>query len=248
LQLVTQSASPGQQTARGHVDMPRAVKVVTLLNNLGDATTESRIAEEGRNGYAVAFDQSIGLLFHVGRPTVVKEVGGFVQSLPSSAPGPANVIVEIHPALPDGRPNRDSVLASAPVSAQRDPHFITFQRALFHTFLRPGDYYALFALAVQRPPATLDAVVLGSGRREVGPGQFVPYDAPFATGGVTHPPNYDPSVQQVREPLDIAELVRGVHVPRHRDDCIDDKWKGLGDTHGDELRSEADCTRVALTV
>jgi hypothetical protein len=128
-----------------------------------------------------------------------------------------------------------------------DPHLVTFQRAFFHAFLRPGDYYALFALAVQRPPATLDAVVLGSGRRVVGPGQFVPYDAPFATGGVTHPPNYDPSAQQVREPLDIAERVRGVHVPGRRDDCMDDTWTALADQHGDELRSDADCMRVALT-
>jgi|GEM_PF-6266132 hypothetical protein len=237
---------PGGPIVDGNHHRRRHVNPVTLLDNLGVANTTSRIAEDGRGGYSVAFDQSIGLLFHVERPTVITEVGGFVQSQASStAPGRADVIVEIHPALADGRPNRDTVIASAAVSPQVDPHFVTFQRAALRTLLPPGDYYALFALAVQHPPATFDAVVLGSGSREVGPGQFEPYDAPLATGGVTHPPNYDPSVQQVREPLDIAELVRGVFVPRTRDDCRVGRWKDLGDEHGAALHDAADCAWVA---
>jgi hypothetical protein len=224
---------------------PRRGRFVTLLDNLGDADSRSRIAEEGRDGYSVAFDQSVGLLFHVTRPTVVTEVGGFVQSRASFTPGPADVIVEIHPTLPDGRPDRDSVLAAAPVSPQEDPLFITFQRARFRTFLRPGDYYALFALAVQTPPATEDAVAVGAGEREVAPGEFVPWSVPSVTGGVTHPPNYDPSVQMVRAPFQIAQRVRGVLVPRSHDDCREGKWWDLTDEDGSWLRGERECDRAA---
>jgi len=231
-----------------HPGAPRGVQLVTLLDNLGDATTASRIAEEGRDGYSIAFDQSVGLLFHIERPTVLKEVGGFVQSLASYQPEPADVIVEIHPTLADGRPDRLTVLASAPVSDQQDPKFITYQLARFNTFLRPGDYYALFALAVQQPPAIQDGVAVGGGQREISPGQFVPWHVPHATGGVTHPENYDPSVQQLRAPFDIAQLIRGVLVPRDHDDCRAEKWKALTDEHGNALRHEEDCDRVGRSL
>jgi hypothetical protein len=216
---------------------------VTLVDNLGEANTSSRFAEEGRNGYSLAFDQSVGLQFQVTQPTVLTEVGGFVQSLPSYASEATDVIVEIHPAHPTGLPNRTEVLASAPVSAQTDPRFITYQRANFATLLQPGTYYALFALADQTPPAVSEAILLSSGLRETSPGTFVPYAAPFATGGVTHPPNYAPELQEIRLPLDVAQRILGeTLLPTTKDQCKNGGWRSYG-----VFKNQGDCVSFVAT-
>jgi hypothetical protein len=221
---------------------PSSQAVVTLVDNLGEADTNSRFAEEGRNGFVVAYDQTVGLRFEVTRPTVLTEVGGFVQSLPSYASEAADVIVEIHPAHPDGRPNRTAVVVSSPVSAQTDPRFITYQRANFRTLLQPGIYYAQFALADQTPHGE-DAIVLTDGLRETGPGTFVPYEAPFAAGGVTHPPPYDPSIQELQIPLNLAQRVLGESVlPTSKEQCKNGGWRTYG-----VFKNQGDCMSFVAT-
>jgi hypothetical protein len=237
--IAISAAVPGMASAE---PLPTA-SAVTLVDNLGEANTSSRFAEEGRQGYALAFDQSLGLQFQVTQPTVLTEVGGFVQSLPSYASETTDVIVEIHPAHPNGLPNRTEVLASAPVSAQTDPRFITYQRAKFATLLQPGTYYALFALADQTPPAVSEAFLLSSGLRETSPATFVPYAAPFATGGVTHPPNYEVQLQEIRLPLEVAERVLGqALLPTTKDQCKNGGWRTYG-----VFRNQGNCVSFVAT-
>ena len=239
LVLAAQSASA--------VAAPRSPTVVTLLNNLGDANTSSRLAEQGRNGASIAYDQSVGMLFEVIRPAVLTEVGGFVQSFPSYASEATDVVVEIHPARPNGVPDRTTVIASAPLSEQTDSRFITYQRAAFATLLQPGTYYALFALADQSVPtvSASEALAITGGLRETSPGTFVPYAAPFGIGGVTHPPPYDPSIQELRIPANFAQLIVGVKVPLTRDECRSGGWKNLANERGEALHDAAECFRVA---
>jgi hypothetical protein len=225
---------------------PRDPAVVTLADTLGAAGTTGRITEQSRDGSAVAFDQSVGLAFEVTRPTLLTEVGGYVQSDSSTQP-PVEVVVEIHPARPNLAPNRDVVLASAPVEPQADPRFVTYQRALFATVLQPGTYYALFAVIDSTPPTGRDAILVGSGLLETAPGTFVPFAAPLAPGAVTHPDNYDPSVRELRMTVQFAVRVLGVGVATTSDDCRAGRWKTLADDAGRPFHDAADCKRAVAS-
>jgi hypothetical protein len=221
----------------------RRPKVVTVLDNLGDADTTTRLTVAGRDGISIAFDQSVGLRFEVIRPTVITEVGGFVETFGVGDPRAADVLVEIHPAHPDGRPNRDTVLASASIAPRPDVSVITYQAASLRVLLRPGLYYALFAADEDAPPGVIDVIAVGSGLRIVGDG-VVPYAAPTVIGGVTHPDNYDPSIRELQTPLQLAQLVRGVLLPATRHDCRQGRWKTFADAEGNPLHSAAHCLAV----
>lgn len=234
-------------TATADAAPGRTPTVLTLADTLGAAGTSGRLAQGASNGYEVAFDQSVGLLFEVTRPTVLTEAGGFVQD-PFSFPNGGDVIVEIHPAGPDGAPDRDVVIASAPVSHRLDPGFLTYQSARFATLLAPGTYYALFAMADQTPPASSNALLVGAGRLETAPGVFTTYAAPPAPGGVTHPDSYDPSVRELRLTIQAAERVIGVGLPATRDDCRAARWKSLAGLDGRPLHDAAQCLRVVATL
>lgn len=221
----------------------RRPRVVTLLDNLGDASTRSRLAVEGRNGISIAFDQSIGLRFEVTRPTVVTEVGGFVETFGVGDPRAADVLVEIHPAHPDGRPDRDTVLASASIAPRPSVEVITYQAAPVRALLAPGVYYALFAADDDAAPGTIDVIAVGSGQR-ITRGGLVPYAAPTAIGGVTHNDNYDPSIRELQTPLELAQLIRGVLLPASGHDCRHGRWRSFADAEGNALRSAAHCRSV----
>ena len=197
----------------------RGPSALTLVDTLGAAGTTGRIAQSGSNGYELAFDQSVGLLFKVTRPTVLLEVGGFVQD-PWSFGAAADVNVEIHPARASGVPDRDLVIASSPLSRRSVPGFVVYQRARFLTLLRPGTYYALFATRDQTGPATSNALLVSSGPLRTARGASIPFTAPTAVGGVTHPDSYDPSVREVRVPVQVAARVLGIGLPPKWDDWL----------------------------
>ena len=67
-----------------------------------------------------------------------------------------------------------------------------------------------------------------AGLRETSPGTFVPYAPLFATGGVTHPPNYAPELQEIRLPLDVAQRVLGeTLLPTTKDQCKNGGWRNF---------------------
>jgi hypothetical protein len=216
-------------------------RVVTLLNNLGEATTRSRLTVEGRNGISVAYDESVGLQFEVTRPTFITEVGGFIETYVAGDPRADDVLVEIHPArADDGRPDRDTVIASAQVTPRADGNVITYQPAFVRVLLRPGTYYALFAADQSAAPGAIDVIAISGGQRIVY-GGVVPYTAPVAIGGVTHP---NTGLFDTQQPFSLAQVVRGVLLPANIWDCGAERWKRFADQNGEALPDAATCRAV----
>jgi hypothetical protein len=123
---------------------------ISLVDTLGGATPNTMFSVFGSGGISVLENQFVGPQFVLAGRTVVTEIGGLLNNCKSIGEGIPNCTntspfrVEIRPSV-NGVPDRSHVLASVPLSDDRDPLRVSFESASLRLPLGPGSYFALFA-------------------------------------------------------------------------------------------------------
>ena len=112
-----------------------------ILDTLGAAApvTQFRSAENG--GVSILPTQFVGPKFSLMQPTVLTEIGGFLNHATGSSP----FTVRIHRSK-DGVPDPQAVLNSWPLSHDSDPLIVSYETVAPDFVLGPGTYFALFGL------------------------------------------------------------------------------------------------------
>jgi hypothetical protein len=129
---------------------PIRASTVTLVDSLG-AASPTTIFEVlgGVGGISVLDNQFVGPQFVVGTRTVLTHVGGFLNNCKAISGGIPNcpdtspLRVEIRASV-NGVPDLSRVLASVPLSDDRDPLRVSFESASLRLPLAAGSYFALF--------------------------------------------------------------------------------------------------------
>jgi hypothetical protein len=132
---------------------------IVLVDTLGTATPDIRFSMFGSSatpffGLHPYGSKFTGPQFTMERPGVLTSVGGFLNSCETvegrlDCPSAAGITVQIRPAMennPEYGPDPERLLASFPLSHDRDPFTYSFESAAVRVPLAAGVYYALFAL------------------------------------------------------------------------------------------------------
>jgi hypothetical protein len=126
---------------------------ITIVDGLAGATPGMQFSIFSGGGASILSFQFIGPEFTLAQPTVLTEIGGFVDLFPGST-GP--VSVQIRPAT-NGLPDPSTVLASFVLSDDNDPLVVSYESVAPDLTLQPGTYFALFNL-----PGTSEGFILNS--------------------------------------------------------------------------------------
>jgi hypothetical protein len=134
---------------------------ITLVDTLGIATPATQFDVNGTSGPSMGrvnalFDLLFGLLFTLTAPTVITEIGGFVETCLFECAAPLPGRVEIHPAV-NGSPDLQNVIATFTLSSDENAAIVSYESVAPGFLLGPGSYYALSA-----PQAGAPGYVLGS--------------------------------------------------------------------------------------
>jgi hypothetical protein len=135
-----------------------AADPIRIVDTLGAANTDTRFGIGGSSGPSIIdvghgeFFQFVGPQFILAKPTLLRSVGGFVNSC-GTVDGSGRcrdgspVGVQIRPkAVASAGPDRQRVIASSVLSSDHDPNLISFESTSFRLLLQPGTYFALFTL------------------------------------------------------------------------------------------------------
>ena len=118
---------------------------VVIVDSLGSATPATQFSTSGSGGLTIAnngpttpgFRQDVGPMFTLTKPTLIKEIGGFLFSGHS-------LNVQIVRASLNGGPDPSAVIATYTLSHHNAPSLISFESTRIRLALKPGTYFALF--------------------------------------------------------------------------------------------------------
>lgn len=148
-----QDATGPRDTAslgRGRTADVDGTSTVSLLDALGAATPATRFSVFGSGGSTIISYQFAGPEFTLTQPTMITEIGGFVNNCGDivagspQCPGTLPFIVQIRPSR-NGIPDAATVLASFALSHDDDPLVVSYESVAPDLTLGPGRYFALFA-------------------------------------------------------------------------------------------------------
>lgn len=126
----------------------RAADTVSIVDSLGAATPETRFSIFGTGGFTLDNFQSGGPGFTLAQPTVLTEIGGFVNACSTAqypvCPATLPLTVQIRPSL-NGVPDPNTVIASFTLSDDGDPLIVSYESVAVDLTLQPGSYFALFS-------------------------------------------------------------------------------------------------------
>ena len=127
-----------------------ADNIITIVDNLGTATPSTQFStSSGIRGLSIFSLQNVGPGFTLTEPTIITEIGGFVEQCSLVAGRqqcPAlPFVVQIRPSTNNGVPDPSTVLASFPLPRDYDPSVTTYESVSINLLLQPGSYFALFA-------------------------------------------------------------------------------------------------------
>jgi len=132
---------------------------ITIIDTLGVATPAPQFDPHGPGGSsgpsigASDFGRfSWGPFFALRSPTVITEIGGFVETCLEICSGlilPA--FVEVYPSV-QGLPDLDSLIASFTLSNDANPDLVSYESTSPGLLLEPGAYFAVVPMCWARPP------------------------------------------------------------------------------------------------
>jgi hypothetical protein len=123
---------------------------VVILDSLNGRDPSVSISIFGTGGLSVFSAQHSGPEFVITVPTVITEIGGFVNncrtivSFIPNCPNASPFVVEIRPSQ-GGVPDKDVVIASYQLTHDANPLAASYEFAQPNLLLGPGAYFALFA-------------------------------------------------------------------------------------------------------
>jgi hypothetical protein len=123
---------------------------LTVVDTLGAATPASSFDFGGAGGAGISAVQNVGPRFVLEQPTVISEIGAFVNNCASivggvpQCPDTAPFVVRVLPATPGGLPDMQNVLATFVLSHDDDPLTYAYESVAPELLLEPGTYFALF--------------------------------------------------------------------------------------------------------
>jgi uncharacterized membrane protein len=128
-----------------------AATPVEIVNNLGVATPTTQFGIFESSGLTISPRQFVGPEFVLTEPTLITEIGGFVNNCkqiingvplcPSTLP----LTVQIRPAAVNGFPDPSTILGEFSLSHEDDPLIVSYESVAPNIILEPGTYFALFA-------------------------------------------------------------------------------------------------------
>lgn len=128
----------------------RASSNFTILDTLGAATPTATFSVFQSFGLTISRSQVPGPLFSLERPTVLTEIGGFVNNCKSivhpgvpQCPGTLPFIVQIRPSL-NGVPDPSAVLGTFVLTHDDNPLVFSYESVTPNVILDAGTYFALF--------------------------------------------------------------------------------------------------------
>ena len=127
-----------------------AAASVTIIDSLGTATPATQFSVAGSGGSLISNTELIGVKFTLTQPTVITEIGGFVNNCGMiiagvpMCPNTQPFTVQIRPSTND-LPDASIVLASFVLSDQDSPLIFSYESATTNLILQPGTYFAMFA-------------------------------------------------------------------------------------------------------
>jgi hypothetical protein len=128
----------------------KGAKANTIVNSLGQITPNTQFSVFGSGGLAISRYQLVGPEFVLTQPTILTEVGGFVNNCDQIisgepiCPGTLPFTVQIRPSL-NGVPDLSNIIRSFVLSHDNDPLTISYEFVAPDLLLEPGVYFALFA-------------------------------------------------------------------------------------------------------
>jgi hypothetical protein len=111
-----------------------------IIDTLGDATPATQFSILGHGGVAIRPTQFIGPQISLTQPTVLTEIGTFLNSPTGS--GPFTVRIYRSKA---GLPDPQALLTTLILSHDREPLVVSYESVSTRLVLAPGTYFALFA-------------------------------------------------------------------------------------------------------
>jgi hypothetical protein len=111
-----------------------------IIDTLGNATPAMQFSILGHGGVALRPTQFIGPLFRVIQPTVLTEIGTFLNNATGSRP----FTVRIYRSK-DGLPDPQALVTTLSLSHDRDPLVVSYESVTARVVVGPGTYFALFA-------------------------------------------------------------------------------------------------------
>ena len=115
--------------------------MVTIVDTLGTGTLTTQFSVVGSGGISELIFQFVGPEFTLTQPTVLTEIGGFVNNSFSTG---KPFTVQIRPST-RGVPDVSKVLASFTLSHDNNPLVVSYESVVINLPLGPGSYFALFA-------------------------------------------------------------------------------------------------------
>jgi hypothetical protein len=123
---------------------------LTILDTLGDAAPTTRFSIFGSWGTAIYGRSYVGVRFTLTQPTVLTEIGGFINNCHTISgglphcPNTQPLTVQIHPATSSGTFDPSTTLATFLLSHDNDPLVVSYESVATYLKLEPGTYFATF--------------------------------------------------------------------------------------------------------
>lgn len=134
----------------GGLITPARAAELAIVDTLGNATPATSFSIFGSWGTALYERQLVGPQFTLAQPTVLMEIGGFVNNCHTiiagepQCPDTLPFTVQIHPAAGTGGPDPTVILAAFPLSHDNDPLLVSYESVDLQLRLEAGTYFALF--------------------------------------------------------------------------------------------------------
>lgn len=167
--------------------IPEPTQAATIVDSLGEATPNTKFSIFGSAGLGILSYQFVGPKFTLTQPTLLTEIGGFVNNCEiiiegqPDCPNTLPLTVQIHSSV-NGLPDLFNKIKTFTLSDDRDPLVISYESVVPNLLLKPGVYFALFAPQgsdagfllenIFNPPYQGESVAIG-GFNFTGSGAFV---------------------------------------------------------------------------
>lgn len=126
-----------------------ALAGITVIDSLGAATPATQFSVFGSGGAGFNKTELIGAKFTLTQPTLITEIGGFVNNCGiiilgvPMCPNTLPLTVQIRPST-NGLPDASIVLASFALSPDNLPLIVSYESAATDIRLEPGTYFLMF--------------------------------------------------------------------------------------------------------
>lgn len=111
-----------------------------IFDALAEAPPTTHFSRIGNGGVTIGPTQSVGPQFILTQPTILTEIGGFLNT----STGSSAFTVNIHRSKA-GVPDPNAVEKKLVLSHDRDPLIVSYESVATHLVLGPGTYFALFS-------------------------------------------------------------------------------------------------------